>query len=127
MEFALWLPVIMVLLGGILDVGWYLSRQQNVIRAARDGARIGSTVLEDQTDNRGAQIEAAAEAQAKLVLDGLGMPCGTGCEVDALYEQSTGRAAVVVTVRYPFGPLVGVVPLPTHLAAQFTMMTQQQW
>ena len=129
MEFAFWLPILMLLIGGIVDLAWFMSRHQNVVRAARDGARLGATVLEDQDVVKGSQIEAAAEEQADLVLLGLGMDCENipGCTISALYDNTTGRAAVVVTVHVPFEPLVGIAPVPTELAAQFAMMAQQQW
>jgi len=129
MEFALWLPILAILVGGVTDLGWYLSRYQDIARAARDGARVGSTVLEDQTASRGSQIEAAATTQALQVLDDLGLTCGQTdrCTVTARYDDSTGHPAIVVTVTYPFEPLVGMFPMPHTLAAQFTMMTQQSW
>ena len=128
MEFAFWLPVIMTLLGGIIDVGWYLSCYQNVVRAARSGARLGSATLEPNGTPAGTVIEAAAIAQAELVLEGVGMECTptNGCLIDAVWDISSGRAAVVVTVSYPFDALVGIVPVPDPIVAQFTMMTQQQ-
>ena len=128
MEFAFWLPVVLTLVGGIIDVGWYLSCYQNVSRAARSGARLGAATLEDVGVIEGSQIEAAAIGQAQLVLDGVGMDCTptNGCAIDAVWDPSSGRAAVVVTVTYPFDALVGVVPVPNPIVAQFTMMTQQQ-
>ena len=128
MEFAFWLPVILTLLGGIIDVGWYLSCYQNVVRAARSGARLGSATLEPNGTPSGSEIEASAIAQAELVLEGVGMECTptNGCNIDAVWDTSSGRAAIVVTVSYPFDALVGIVPVPDPIVAQFTMMTQQQ-
>lgn len=129
MEFAFWLPIIMLLLSIIVDLGWYISRYNNVVRAAKDGARIGATVLEDQGVTPGTQIEATAEAQAAVVLQGLGMPCDAsdGCVIEAIYDTSSDRNAVVVTVTYPFHPLIGFATMDPNLVAQFSMMTQQQW
>ena len=128
MEFAFWLPVVMTLLGGIVDVGWYLSCYQNIVRAARSGARVGAATLEDNGVVEGSQIEAAAISQAELVLDGVGMECTptNGCDIDAVWDTSSGRAAIVVSVSYPAETLVGIVPVPDPITAQFTMMTQQQ-
>ena len=109
MEFAFWLPVIMALVGGIIDVGWYLSRYQNVVRSARSAARAGAATIEDNGVVPGTQIEAAAEAQAKMTLAGVNMPCTptNGCVVDAVWDTSSTRSAVVVTVTYPSQPMVG--------------------
>jgi len=128
MEFAFWLPVIMALVGGIIDVGWYLSRYQNVVRSARSGARAGASTIEDNGVVPGAQIEAAAVAQAKMVLGGVDMPCTptNGCIIDAVWDTSSTRAAIVVTVTYRSQPMVGIVPIPANVVAQFSMMTQQQ-
>jgi Flp pilus assembly protein TadG len=126
MEFAFWLPILMLLVSGIIDLGWYISRYNNVVRAAKDGARYGATIIEDQDVVTGTQIEASAADQAALVLEGLGMDCDAGCSIDAVYDVSSDRAAVVVTVTYPFEPLIGFTGVGTSISAQFTMMAQQQ-
>ena len=42
-EFAVVLPVFLLILAGILDFGFILYSRMTVINAARDGARIGTT------------------------------------------------------------------------------------
>ena len=86
LEFALTLPVVMVVLAGILEYGWYLFQLANVVHALRDGTRIGVTVpLADTitpTDR--------AEQHARSVMNGLGVPCDEddGCTVTAVITPS---------------------------------------
>ena len=55
LEFALTLPVVVAVLAGILEYGWYLFQLSNVVHALRDGTRIGVTV--PNTDETGGVVE----------------------------------------------------------------------
>jgi Flp pilus assembly protein TadG len=43
-EFALVLPVLVLMIGGIVDYGWYFTQSLTVVAAARDGARAGASL-----------------------------------------------------------------------------------
>ena len=124
LEFALTLPVVLVILAGILEYGWYLFQLANVVHALRDGARIGVTVpLDDATPPT-----ARAESHARAVLSGLGVPCdsGGGCVVVASIG-STGEVDVLnLSIEVDYTPVVGLLPSPSHLHGTFTMMMQEQ-
>jgi hypothetical protein len=124
LEFALTLPVVLVILAGILEYGWYLFQLSNVVHALRDGARIGVTVpLDDDTPPT-----ARAESHARAVLTGLGVPCtdGGGCVVVATIG-STGEVDILnVSIEVDYTPVVGLLPSPSHLHGTFTMMMQEQ-
>ncbi|MFT7520000.1 MAG: Flp pilus assembly protein TadG [Kiritimatiellia bacterium] len=124
-EFAMWIPVLAVLFSGIVDVSWMMSRQHNVVRAARDGARVGAVIIEDGAVTPGTDITRVAEEHAVSILNGVGMTCDGGCKVTATYVTSP-RAMVTVHVEYDFVPLMGLIPLSTTLTTSFTMMAQQQ-
>ena len=127
MEFAFWLPILVLVLSGIVDMGWYMSRYHLVNRAARDGARVAADVLERRDNpSPGSDIEAAAEAHAEALLEGVGMPCDTAaCIVEATWEDSL-RDTIAVRVTYPFEPLFGVAPIHTSMTAEFAMLTRTQ-
>jgi len=124
LEFALTLPIVMVVLTGILEYGWFLFQLSNVVHALRDGTRIGVTVpLED---DEGAVPR--AEAHARAVLDGLGVPCtdGGGCIVRANIAVAGDVDTMTMSIEVDYTPIVGLLPTPALLRGDFTMMMQQQ-
>jgi Flp pilus assembly protein TadG len=108
-EFALVLPVLLMLLLGLFDYGWYFYCELSVTNAAREGARAGTTVPGGD----------AARAQATAL----------GCLAGSLAAQPTtvnvviGGAPTTVTVDVTmhFAPLVGFVPLPSDAKGHSVM------
>jgi len=125
-EFGLWLPVIMAMLSGIVDVSWMMSRYHQVVRAARDGARVGVAIIEADDVAYGSEITAASTAHAEALLDGVGMTCDSDCTVTSTIITDGGLDYLEVEVQYEYEPLMNMVPLETTLQSRFTMMLQQQ-
>ncbi|MDP2310075.1 MAG: pilus assembly protein [Pseudomonadota bacterium] len=126
LEFALCLPIFVLIVAAIADLSTFVAVVQLASRAARDGARVGSTVIEGATPN-GDLIEAEAIEHVELLLAEAGRPCGAGCTVQAEWLDIEGRMFVRVRVEYPYEPLVGLSTfLSDNVRAEFTMMTQQQ-
>ena len=124
LEFALTLPVVMLVLAGILEYGWYLFQLSNVVHALRDGTRIGVTVpLASPTPPT-----TRAEEHARAVLNGLGVPCedGDGCIVTAVINPSDDFDVLNLTIEVDYTPIVGLLPAPGLLQGTFTMMMQEQ-
>lgn len=112
LEFALVLPLLVLLLMGILDWGYYFYAEQVVTNAAREGARAGSL---QATEPALAQSEALAAVRAHLT--------GGGLEAArATVAADLGADSVRVVVDYPTGSLTGltglVVPAGAHAAAE---------
>jgi hypothetical protein len=125
-EFALCLPVILLVIAAIVDLTAYLELLQLTSRAARDGARIGSTFIEGDSPT-GDGIEGAAREQAELLLEEAGRACATGCEVSAAWVRIDDAMFVRVTVAYPYEPIVGLSTfLAERATSEFVMLTQQQ-
>jgi hypothetical protein len=125
-EFALCLPIFVLIVAGIVDLSSFVSVVQLASRAARDGARIGSTVIEGATPT-GDLIEDESIEHVQLLLAEAGSPCGAGCEVLADWVDIDGQMFVRVHVEYPYEPIVGISAfLSDRVTAEFTMMTQQQ-
>jgi len=124
LEFALTLPVVMIVLAAILEYGWYLFQLSNVVHALRDGTRIGVTVpLADPTPPT-----TRAEEHARAVMNGLGVPCeeGEGCVVTAVINPSDEFDVLNLTIEVEYTPIVGLLPSPSLLQGNFTMMMQEQ-
>ncbi|MCB9675569.1 MAG: pilus assembly protein [Alphaproteobacteria bacterium] len=118
-EFAFWLPVVMVMLSGIIDFGWYMSRSEIVMRAARDGARQGAAA------QLAADFVSDADAQANSTLSALGYG---GCNVSTTQgTDANSLTYLATTVDCPYSELIGMAPgLPTNIMYKFTMYTELQ-
>ncbi len=126
LEFILALPVFLIMVLGVADLSAYLSSLYTVQRAARDGARVGAITLEGTNPN-GAKIEAAAAAQARVVLAADGRTCGSDCSVTADWFSVDDFRYVMVYVAIPHHPITpGLGLVPNVATAQFIMLTQEQ-
>jgi len=100
-EFALVLPLLLMLVLGAIDWGWYFFIREVAINAAREGARVGSV---NAVDDAGASADAHAAATAYL--NNLGLTGGTVTESTVVVGTAT-LATVRVVVTYPVGSLTG--------------------
>lgn len=128
LEFAMVLPILVLMLGAILELSWFISQFRVMTRAARDAARVGSVTLEGPYGD-GSSIEAAAEAQALTMIEEAGYACNTDCDIDAVWEQDLfdGYYYVRVSIEYPYDAFTLTLPfLGPTMTAEFTMLTQQQ-
>ena len=67
-EFALWLPVMLMFVASVVDYGFYMTRRVTVARAAMEGARMGAAVFEADNVAPGSMIVPIAESRAGEVL-----------------------------------------------------------
>lgn len=100
-EFALVLPVLLFLVLGMVDYGWYFFCQLTVTNAAREGARAGTTVP------GGDGGRATATTQSYLATAGL---AGQPTQIDV--NIGAAPTTVSVDVWMHFRPIIGFVPLP---------------
>lgn len=120
-EFGFWFPITITLLSALVDFSWYMGISQNVMQAARDGARTGSAEP-DNTRTTNNEAEAAARSGAQAVIDAMGLTCNPPVAVEGV---ALGMDTITVTVTCPFDPLVGLVPvLPANIQYQFTMFKE---
>jgi len=111
-EMALVLPVLLVLLVGTVDWGWFFVQQAGVVVIARDAAHAG--VLDSEAP------AAAAAARASAALTASGVPA-TGQVVQVTETSASVGPVLTVAVQVTFEPLLGLVPCPEHLSARTTM------
>lgn len=122
-EFALWQPILFLLLAGVVDLSTYLSRQALITRATHDGARAGAATAESSDDDPGSLVVPAAKSQAETVLGTMNVQCPDG--VSATYELVDGISYVRVDVACPFDPLIGLFTFG-GLGSSFTMALEAQ-
>ena len=102
-EFALVLPLLLMLVLGGIDWGWYFFVREVAINAAREGARVGSVNAVDAAD---ARVDAHAAAAGYLA--GVGLTQGTVSETTPTVLVGTSSVSTVrVVVTYPVGSLTG--------------------
>lgn len=125
-EFAFWFVAFMLILVGIIDLSYWLNIYIIIQRAARDGARHGSTVIEDPPET-GIEIRDAAEDHARYVIDAAGLDCTGLCTIDSAWVDVGGRRWLNLTVAYPVESLTHLFPYPvSQVRATFSMLTQEQ-
>jgi Flp pilus assembly protein TadG len=142
-EFALWMPVMLMMFAGIIDVSLYLNGMHQVVRAARDGARVtASTTLANVTNPSStsaveAELETVCYNHALSVLNDSGRTCGTGCTITcnwwtdnttATNAMYTRPEVIVATVKVPYTSIFNLIPVlnTNKMTSTFTMITQIQ-
>lgn len=119
LELALTLPILVAMVGGIVDWGWYFSAEYKVQEAARVCARTGAST--DQDDGP----ETAAEAAARSVLDAEGL-VGRDAVVATSIAGSAAGDLLTCSVELELAPMVGLVPVLTNRRATVTMRLEDQ-
>lgn len=125
LEFALLLPVFLVLVGGLLDFAWYIQQRALVVRAVREGVRVGAITALASSPSPGA----TAQARATTVLGELGFDTDLAevtWETDDIRIGLTCNTEDTLTVRaeVPFVPIARIVPTPAEIVVQMTMMLE---
>ena len=121
-EFALLLPVLMIILMGMIDFSYYFFLNSTAVNAAREGARQGVVQL-TTTD-----AETAASTATTAYLAAAGLEVGgtfNAPSVTSAYDSTTEMLAVTVTIN-PFNPLTGFLPTGV-LPAQISYTSSMRW
>ncbi len=108
-EFALVIPIFVLVLVGILDFGWMLYCRMTVIDAAREGARYGIAVPPASWGSMQSLVTSTVQSEAPgLALSNLTdtVTCvpivsKTSCDFNAAGDAQPGDA-IKVTVTYQF-------------------------
>jgi Flp pilus assembly protein TadG len=110
-EFALVLPLLLTIVLGTIDWGWYFFVREVATNAAREGARAGTLYTSGQT------TQAHAVALAYVTTGALNAG-------KAVVTEGTGaNSSVWVQVQYPVGSLTGFFTgvLPATVTARAEM------
>lgn len=102
-EFAIILPILLLILCGILDFGWIYSNQYKVENAAFSGARHASINVGNYTDSTMSTLVEETKARVKENL----WNEGEGAEITV----TVGEDSVSVVVNYPVKILTFVAQL----------------
>ncbi len=114
-EFALVLPVFLLVLCGILDFGFVLYSRMTVINAAREGARAATLMAGESVG----AIQGRAQAEADAASGGMPVTTTVTCE-----NSCKAGASVTVTVTHNhrmFFPLLFGSTVPMSSTVQMVM------
>jgi len=124
LEFALTLPILLIIVSAIAAYGWFLAQQTQVLQAVGDGARLAATVARDAATGP----EDAAVEHTRTVLTGMGIPCSAGedCELEAEITSSGSLDVITVRASIGYSPVTGLVPNPERIYAETAMALEDQ-
>jgi Flp pilus assembly protein TadG len=121
-EFALILPLFLLLLSGMVDFGIGLYDYMTIVTAARDGARVGASTCGTATPGCTASIRnhVALSGLSPTVTVACTTPGGAATSCDA--GGAKGGGSVTVTARYTYQmiwPLAFGTQIPMGYTAKF--------
>lgn len=121
LEFALVLPLVVMLVFGMVEYGWVFYQQFNVASAVRQGVRKGVTVAMVASPDPLAQAKTATESA--LAAAGIDPSLAS---TTAAYSGPPGSVLMTVASSVPYQPIIGLLPAPGHVLYSMTMMMEQQ-
>ncbi len=116
-EFAMVLPLLLLLFAGLIDVGRGFSQAGVILNAAREGARYGiahSTDMDrdDQIKNRA--VEEASQSGLQIDKNNISI---------ATLDGAVSGKPLTVRISYPYRPLLSeIVGVKTTIRKQCTMV-----
>lgn len=114
-EFALTLPLLLLFIAGVFDLGWAIYAKNTIADAAREGARAG--IISSTTDS-------TIRTRVRNASQGLDLSCD--CQIAISPSPRTHFNPISVTVTFTYTPLsslvVGGVAVP--LSSTATMMVE---
>lgn len=110
-EFALIVPVLLMITAAIIDWSWYYSNQLSMLHAMREGMRIGAA-----TDSDAGNAAGQTTTEIQQQFDAMGW---TGVSISASLTDDNGICMVEATVSLNATTLWGLVPSPgSHSATE---------
>lgn len=127
LEFALTLPILLLVLSATVDFGLRLQRTTAVRRVAADAARVGASISESQQSQGIAPI-LVANQHAQQSLAAAGIPCASGsCQIQSTLGEFGGVVVLTVRLQVAHNAFMPLRPPSSGWAkAQFTTITRSQ-
>ncbi len=124
-EFALTLPILVLLLAGVIDLGQFMFLNDALVNAVSQGARAGAMANEDATptpeDPLAIAEEVTEETWAASEVDGV-----LTVVASTWVDTADGAAHVRVTGTVPFTGLFGILTLPASVSYESTVYMMYQ-
>jgi Flp pilus assembly protein TadG len=117
-EFAVTLPIVLVLLVGVLEWGRMLAREVAVVTVARDAAHAGALTRKTDDPTLVAKLQAADGLRAA----GFDPALAT---VEARSFPNPAGTMLELRVTVPFSALFGLIPVSSQLHAVTTIRMEE--
>lgn len=132
-EFALWLPVLMLFISAVVDWGVYMTTRVTVARAVMEGTRSGAAIFEPPNVPPGSRILPRTIARTTQVFTDMGVPCGSpDCFQVTVCAVGQGGPcknppvpAIVIEASLPYNPFFGFIPTPSNITERFEMAVER--
>lgn len=122
LELALVAPVLVLVVGGILEFGWMFYQRTTIQGAVRQGCRVAA-LARDVPDR-----EQAAEEAMASVLRARHFACQTAdCGAEALVGGTEEDPVLVCRVRVPYRSISGLVNQSDGIHLQATTRLHVEW
>jgi Flp pilus assembly protein TadG len=120
LEFALVAPLLVAMLTGVTDYGWYFGERIALVGAVRDAVRVGATTTQDDVQT---PEETAEDALLAALVEN-----GYQGEVylDIVVEGVAPDQALSVSATLAYQPLIGIVPAPESVRSSMVMRLEDQ-
>ena len=126
-EFALVLPILLTLLFGILEYGWYFTQQIVLINAVQQGARTASRMMREDDQSMEKYESSIRSVAIETVSKNYWFGSLVNVDAKPEYDDKLGipEAIVVWVSDQPFKPLTGYLPdamVPSRMGARSKMV-----
>ena len=123
-EFALVLPVLLMIFFAIIDYGWYFTQQIVLLNAVQQGARASAGIQRQEGEDVSAYVARIEQRAQDTVSDLYGFGSLTGLSAEVNLADGAPETVVVAVSGQPFSPLTGYLPdalVPGRLGARAQM------
>ena len=122
-EFALVSPVLLAMVFGMMDYGWYFSQEALVTSALDAAVRAGANVVPEFDEGPG-ECAMCIEATRQYAQDALGKVgvSATLSEVTPTIQNVNGTCALILQPTLPHAELIGLVTVPDAYRVQTIAM-----
>ncbi len=122
-EFALTLPLFLVLVFAILEYGWVMVSQHSLESAARAGCRAGAVV----PPGSGSAADPSIDTAQTVIDSRIGPSCEqVVCEVTVTIDGDRPDQMLTCDLSRNYPPLIGLLPTPQILSASASMWLEFQ-
>lgn len=125
-EFALGGVLVIVIIMGLMEWGWFLYNYYAVVRSSHYGSRIAAVVPADEDGNADTiEMQAVAEAAVSQRLTQFGVDPGTVTVTATMSGSVADEVEVTLTMNQP--ALVGIALVPETVSFTSTQVYEYAW
>jgi hypothetical protein len=124
-EFALTLPLFVLLVTAIFEFGWMFFMRSTVIHAVRNGCRAGAVIPPGESPSA-AEV---AQGQMTAFMAGYSVDCRgdtARCGITISTEGESPYQTMACTLAIAYEPIIGLIPAPENLSARSVVMFEIQ-